>query len=170
MDLRKGEKLYHGSAWRNVVLKPGIHYGGVEKQWDETESNRFLYATRDRNLAVAMGMVGLLEDYAFDRFHYGEDGINIETDTDAGVILRGLEGKYVYLYVIVVREDQGWVKVRNKHNNAVDEWKTDTVLSEGWEIEDVRVTEWLRQNRFRITTAALLKRSKKISALEWFTQ
>ena len=40
-------KLYHGTGFNDLVLKPGYEHTGKEIKWDETESNRYLYATAD---------------------------------------------------------------------------------------------------------------------------
>ncbi len=117
--------LFHGSAFNDNELRPGFERSGVLVEWDETENNRYLYATTSKEDARLLGLASALEKrFLLDRFSYEDKTIKIvtpEKDLKTASIL-SLD---VYLYTIKTNRDDDWVKNNNQSNHIDSEWKTD---------------------------------------------
>lgn len=118
--------LYHGSAFDVDVLHPGIYYTGKEEDWDDGESNRFLYAGEDQDFVVDMALASLIDKIApLKRFNTSGDTITLEFyHMDHGFTLDQLTGKSIYLYQIVFKNKDKWIENHDEENGAVGEWKT----------------------------------------------
>lgn len=120
--------LYHGSAYRTPTLKPGIAYGGEKVEWDQGESNEYLYATSDKDAAVELGFASAIEKkFKLDRFHSDEHELTITASEH--ITMRDLEALEVYLYAISFTGADGWMLNHNAHNGMNTEFKTRKVVS-----------------------------------------
>jgi hypothetical protein len=126
--------LYHGSGYRHQELKPGFHHTGVEVNWDEVESNHFLYASTIREDAIDQGFASQMEQkYRIRRYNSTGKTVSIELDPAFPVKVEALEKLKIYVYRIKQRPVDGWVKNNNPHNNLKTEWKTDHVIKDAIE-------------------------------------
>jgi hypothetical protein len=130
--------LYHGSGYRHTELKPGFHHTGVEVNWDEVESNHYLYASTVREDAIDQGFASQMEQkFAIRRYRStgrsGQGKIQIELDPAFPVTDEEIEKIKVYVYRIKKLPQDGWVKNNNPHNNLSTEWKTDHVIKDAIE-------------------------------------
>lgn len=123
-------KLFHGSAFNDRILKPGFEHTGVEVRWDETESNRFLYATTDKDAAIGLGWASSIEkSFELDRFKFEGDTLVIElSPKHQGVSLRDLLACSVFLYTLKPKPEDQWVLVDNAVNNFKSEYKTQATI------------------------------------------
>lgn len=133
--------LYHGSFFKADVLRPGFDHTGVEITWDVTESNRWLYATGDRTLAIEMGFASAL----------AQVGVQVENfSTEPGrlrvwsrpVVDEKILAKIgrIYLYTV---SSNGFHEVRNRHNNAEGEYKRQGEVVP-LSVEEISVENFLR--------------------------
>ena len=141
--------LYHGSAHKSAVLQPGINITGNLVQWDETESNEWLYATTDENLAVEMALASSIEQsHLMNRFHTDGDQITIELDMKSPPLtLAMLKRRVVYKYVFVPQVSEGWEKVNNAVNNTTTEWKTERIITVFRRVVTISMFDWLVTKR-----------------------
>lgn len=154
-------KLYHGSAYKTDVLKPGIKHTGVKIDWDNTESNEWLYASSDRTEATMLGFFSYLEKHhGGTAFHMSANEIIITSDPFE------LDDIKVYLYSI--NTDKGWVKVNNQSNNSVTEYKTKNHIKPD-KIEEIVMSQYLRNHNYVIKTdkGKLIPNAYKHSSLRW---
>jgi hypothetical protein len=115
--------LYHGSYYLTDTLKPGIDHTKAEIQWDETESNKFLYASAGRQLAAEMGFASSLTQIGLEvRRFKTEKGI-MTIEGYSPISTTDIE-RVKQFYVYCIAPDR-FIPVNNKFNNAVDEYKTD---------------------------------------------
>lgn len=117
-------KLYHGSGYKTDILRPGFYYTHQLEQWDETESNEWLYASTDKDeailngLASAVGKVSLL-----NKMHYDDKEVVLYVEDH--LQKSKVDALKVYLYEIEAdNEFEWWLSVNNKSNNSVTECKT----------------------------------------------
>lgn len=154
-------KLYHGSAYKTDVLKPGMEHTGVKVNWDETESNEWLYASSDRTEAVILGFFSYLEKYhGGTGFHMKEHEIIVTCDPFK------LEGVKVYLYDI--NTDKGWLKVNNQNNNSISEYKTKSHIRPD-NVEEITMSQYLSDHRYVLKTdkGKVISNSYKHPAMRW---
>jgi hypothetical protein len=125
-------RLYHGSAFKHTELKPGFEHSGVEVNWDQTESNRFLYAQASKIETQLLGLASAIEKkYALARYQYRGKNITIEIDENKPLpTMSGIQALVVWLYEIDKRDEDGWVKSDNPHNNIHNEWKTTKTIKD----------------------------------------
>jgi len=122
--------LFHGSTFLSKTLMNSYDITGELRKWDETESNRFLYATTDKDEAVRQAIYSSLE-----RIH-GATRFKTEAD-ESGVLFVTVTGPLtqsqleqavaqtsVYLYQITTNKFHDWKLVNNLVNSLQDEWKT----------------------------------------------
>lgn len=135
--------LYHGSAYWTNVLKPGFKHTGVEVQWDETESNKFLYATTERETAIGLGLASAIEKaYTLNQYQIRGNSITINTDQKITVVdLYELE---VWIYTIHPGPKENWSLNKNPHNGLDTEFKTDHTIRSVRTVERVDIKKWLR--------------------------
>lgn len=140
-------KLFHGSAFNTKILKPGIKYAKKLITWDGTESNEFLYASIDKEEAIAMSFASLLEKrLQIDKFQVDEDTIIITSSVE--INQSAFKETKLYLYTIKTSEDQKWFKVNNKHNGSDDEYKTKEDIQSGcFDKEVIILSEWLKDKK-----------------------
>lgn len=114
-------KLYHGSGYKHRILLPGFERSGVERRWDKTESNRYLYATTEPVMAVLLGIASAIEQrYPLDEFHIDGKEVTYRVAGGKKVNLRNLP---VWLYTLD-GDDQSWTKVNNVSNGMDTEYRT----------------------------------------------
>lgn len=136
--------LYHGSGYRHRILVPGFERSGVERRWDEHESNRFLYATTDRDTAVILGIAAVIEKtYPLNEFTVDERSITFRLEDSRVVDIRKLQ---VFLYEIN-GSPRDWVKNNNPHNRIDTEYKTAKRITPA-SVVTVNVPEWLHGNGY----------------------
>lgn len=155
-------KLYHTSAYRTDTLRPSYQITGELVEWDETESNKFLYASADKAASIDQGFASLLEKlYALKRYVSNDKQITIYLYNKTIPKIEELYSKIIYLYIIDYDIGDGWVKVNNEHNNMKDEYKTSNIVpSESiLNIEEINVKKWLGDKKvvFIPETAGLKK-------------
>lgn len=114
-------QLYHGSAYRHDILRPGIHHTGVLQRWDDTESNEWLYASTDRQEAILNGLCSALsQEFRVDRFSW-DDNAFVITSADK-ITERDVRQARPLLYTLP--PGASWKKVNNEVNGSDTEWKT----------------------------------------------
>lgn len=145
--------LYHGSGFKQTELMPGYYRSGNLVEWDETESNKFLYVTTDREVAIGQGFASTVEK-VFKVHRYHEDGMNIEIEIDKGPLptRSDLEKIEIYLYTIEMKPADGWVKVNNKHNGLDTEYKSEETISRAIiDCEKVDMKKWLEHRHVTVS-------------------
>jgi hypothetical protein len=121
--------LFHGSGYLNKTLQPGFNYTGELVQWDKTESNKFLYLSRDENEAVLNGLCGALSiNHDIDQFSFSDDDNILKITTpDSSLTADMVYSSKVWLYRILKTKD---IKiVGNDYNGSTTEYKTDKVIN-----------------------------------------
>jgi hypothetical protein len=137
------EPFYHASAYaEKEALKPGFEYTGELIEWDQTESNKFLYATNDQEFAVDMGFSSALEKMLqVDKIETNTDFIKVYLSKNQKVPSQSvLEAITIYLYRI-----SGHVPmepVENSFNNAVGEYKYAGRIEIGSQAELIETIGW----------------------------
>lgn len=149
-------RLYHASSYLQEELKPGIAYTGEKVEWDETESNEWLYATSNKEAAIAQGLASAIEHHwLLHRFQ--SSGNHLAFTFDAGTPVptrRDLERLKVYLYVIHAHVADGWVKNSNTHNKLRSEYRTqNTVRDRIASASLVDMKQWLQGKDVSLTSA-----------------
>lgn len=143
------KKLYHGSKYKNDLLKPGFSYTNKEVHWDDTESNKSLYATEDKDSAIIMAIAGLLErENSVKKFTITNKVIGVEfyPNEPRPVITKT---DVIYIYTIKPLPNQDWVKVNNKNNVGFSEFKTNQDIQYD-KVVAVNVMDWLKANGYAI--------------------
>lgn len=147
--------LYHGSMYRHDVLKPAFQITGELREWDEGQSNEWLYATPDINLAIEMGLASAVEQkWIVNRFHTDGPEITIELDVRSPPLSQHMLHRItVTLYTITFKLMDGWERV---DNDEVNEWRTKRAVSSIRARRIISMYEWLmdrsvivRHPRFR---------------------
>lgn len=122
--------LYHGSMYQASILKPGFEHTQEEVTWDVTESNRYLYATTEKDTAILLGFASAIEHtYGLDYFHTQGNEIVIDLAPDKNnkkqiVKLDQLLNLPVYLYEIRPTGRHHWEHNKNEQNKLDTEWKS----------------------------------------------
>ena len=112
--------LYHASIYRNSELKPGIHYTGKKIEWDEAESNEWLYASKDRMEALGNALAAYLEkNHEVERVSFDDSTFVIHSDRD--ITEDQVRKAKIFLYTV---KTGNWVPVKNKVNGSTTEYKT----------------------------------------------
>lgn len=144
--------LYHGSGYDQNVLSPGFVHSHKLVQWDITESNKFLYATTNREEAINLGFASALEKvYKIDRFHSDVNTHEITIDfNDSNKQVISFNNINVYLYEIIPNKKDNWIKNNNKHNSITTEWKTEQSNIEVRNKNKIDVTSWLHSKKITI--------------------
>jgi hypothetical protein len=107
--------LYHGSRFKQPELMPGFLRSGKLVRWDNTESNKFLYATTEKSLAIELGFASSIEkQFKIDRFEVEHGKMHIQTADY--MTIKDLEKVPVFIYTIEYEREDGWMKNRNDHN------------------------------------------------------
>lgn len=136
--------LYHGSRFKQPELMPGFNRSGKLVQWDETESNLFLYASSVKDVAIELGFASAIEKlFNVTRFRVENKEITIETELS--ISQNDLAHAPVYLYTIACQAKDGWKKNNNEHNGIDTEFKTQRTILNILQCERVDIKEWLKQ-------------------------
>lgn len=160
-------KLYHGSGYYHKKLMPGFARSGELVEWDETESNKFLYATTDMAVAIELGFASAIEaKFHINRFQ-SKNGSFIVTTDDPGLVFSKVKALDVYLYTIEVQESDGWMKNNNKHNNLDTEYKTDGVITRIIRVQRIDIGDWLKDKKFAIKYEDKNGRIKRPTFTSW---
>lgn len=139
--------LYHGSKYKHRELKPAFMWTGEEKNWDQTESNRFLYATKARDAAIDMGFASALEQsFVLKRIQTRGNNIVITIESGPMPTREDLKKIVVYVYKIKKVDADGWQEVNNRFNNMPEEYKSERVIPESSIelVEEIKMEDWLK--------------------------
>lgn len=141
--------LYHGSFYNNPVLKPGFIYSGIELSWDDTESNKFLYTTENKDSAILMAIGAFLsKKETLKKFSIKNKTITVQFYAgEPEVIIE--PGDLVYLYEILPLPNQHWVKVGNKNNKDFSEFKTDQEIRYD-SVSSINILDWIKSNGYKL--------------------
>lgn len=159
------ETLYHGSAFKTEPLRPGFHHSNTLVTWDNTESNKFLYATTDRDEAIMLGFASSIEKkYDLHNFKNVGNSIQVTLQFDKPS-WKDLAKLPLYLYIIPVRQNDHWVKNTNPDNQIETEWKTDRVIQDAV-VEVIDLTAWLKDKTILILTysEAVIAKPKSVKS------
>lgn len=136
--------LWHGSAYNTDhqrTLKPGYLHSHKLVEWDNGESNHFLYATTERDTAIEQGFASAVEHrYRLDRFQSQADTLVI--DSPYALTHHDLEQLSVWLYELHPQDDEQWLFNHNASNGLDSEFKTHRVVP-WFERTRVELKEWL---------------------------
>lgn len=143
--------LYHSSSFYHSELMPGFKRSGVLVNWDEVESNEWLYATTSKESAIELGLASSIEkSFKLNFFKSEGDKITIVVE-GSGLKYGPLVNLKVYLYTFTPSVNDEWIKNNNPHNNLDTEWKTQaTVVRDIVRTERVDLKEWLRKKKVEI--------------------
>lgn len=135
--------LFHGSSHKHAELKPGIQHTSKKIEWDETESNEFLYATNKQDDAIIFGLFSYIEqNRGGQNFHM--DNKKLSADCPAFPLSEAT----VYLYSVL---DKGeWAPVGNKHNGYTREYKTQETVYP-LSVKKIDIAKHLRANGYQFT-------------------
>ena len=141
--------LYHGSYYLTKELKPGIHHTGEEIFWDQTESNKFLYATTNKELAIEMGFCSGLTQIGYEVKSFSTNNGTMKISVyDKELTLTDIyKVKQVYLYSLPM---DNFISVNNQFNNVINEYKTNKI------IKDIKNTETINIRKFLSTYKIIL--------------
>lgn len=141
--------LYHGSRFKQTELKPGFLHTGVLVEWDETESNKFLYATSVYNTAMELGFASSIEKaFDVDHFHVDKGIISIQTPDDLKI--EQLYNLPVFIYTLQCLDGDCWMKNANEHNGLDTEYKTNRTIRAIEKCEALDIRKWLTNYEVRI--------------------
>jgi hypothetical protein len=144
--------LYHGSGYKQNELMPGFKRSGVLVEWDQTESNKFLYATTDMDTAIGQGFASAAEKL-FNMSRFSEKGMEIliEIEGDKLPTIEELTTVNVYLYTIEMLPRDEWQKVNNAVNGLETEYKTEHTIKSGLHsVEKIDLAKWLAHRHVKI--------------------
>ncbi|MNZ37467.1 hypothetical protein D3C78_549130 [compost metagenome] len=145
--------LYHGSGYQQPELKPGIMHSGVKQEWDQTESNEWLYATTLLEEAIAQGFASVVEKhYKLNRYKSAGNDVMLCFEGPLPH-MEDLEKLNVYLYKIDWHKEL-WTKVDNLHNGMTNEYKTKAIVTASMidKCEKVDLKTWLSRKKVIITS------------------
>lgn len=144
----KPDTLYHSSMYLQDELMPGFKRSGKLTEWDHVESNRFLYATTERDEALLQGFASAVEKtWNVHRFQARGSKITVHIEGPHPSVA-DVHGLTIYLYTIAFDEADGWQKNRNVFNGMLTEWKTlQTIQERIVQRETLDVKAWLETKR-----------------------
>lgn len=125
-------RLYHGSMFQQSELKPGFRHTGKLVNWDHYESNTYLYATEDEEMAKVLGFFSAIEKkfkVKRSRVDDKKKEISLEFEGPAPDVEK-LKELPVFLYTIAPSPSEDWQKVKNPYNGIDTEWKTNKTVGE----------------------------------------
>lgn len=143
--------LYHGSGYKNKELKPGYLHTGKFIKWDITESNEYLYATTEKNIAIILGWVGAINiKYNCKKTQTNTTEIILHFDND--VKEKDIIHLPVYVYTIKYQEYDKWIKNNNEFNSLETEYKTKSIIASDniLKIENINMRQYLKDNNIKI--------------------
>lgn len=144
-------KLYHGSAYLDTTLKPGFEHTGVEVKWDQTETNRFLYATTEVETATLLGFGSAVEkQFPLNRFTIRGSVVKLEIEGDLTPSVKTLLAIPVYLYELTPGALDGWVANSNEHNGLTTEYKTSRTVRPSKPAQLINLTAWFKATGYTL--------------------
>jgi hypothetical protein len=156
-SIRLPDVLWHGSAYKTEVLKPGFLWTRKLVEWEHGESNHYLYATTEREAAIALGFANAVKKaFRVSRCKfYGDRVIVIEAQHSVSVF--ELLQLPIYLYEIRPEDDQSWVRNHNPRHPRESEFKTHLPIATV-RAEQIDLHAWLRNKdlNFRKATPSCL--------------
>lgn len=156
--------LYHGSIFESKELKPSYLITKIKNQWDDTESNEYLYSTTDKNLAIMMGAAAECERMGAISVHTTEN--EFKAVWENAYPRSVLHYTKIYIYTITNDPKDKWIKVNNKNNLTVDEYKTKSIISkDNFTVEELDFKQWAKSNNINIivTTQKHLQTPRTLS-------
>lgn len=143
------EKLYHASGYWQLMLRPGFHYTGEEVFWDETESNKFLYAGEDKDFVTDMGFASVIEkSYNLESFHSDKNKIEIRLRANsAPLTVSKIKLLSIYLYEMRFKKSDKWVPVET--HNTEKEWKTKNTVSYV-SVKQIAGFDWIKKRDIKV--------------------
>ena len=143
------EMIYHGSCYLKDKLMPGFERASVLMRWDQFESNKFLYATIDREQAIAQAFVDAVDKrYPLSQIVIGSDEIALKFSDYKLPSKLELSALDVYVYHIPFdREDleNPWIQNLTE-NGSNHEHKTEQIIRD-FEVEKVNLEEWMHSKK-----------------------
>lgn len=135
--------LYHGSYFKSEKeLVPAFDISGEEVIWDETESNKFLYACTSREFAIDMGFASAFEKlYLVSRVRTTKDKLIINLDKTQKLKPR-IDPNKIVIYLYEITNTNDFELVDNHFNGAVGEYKTNKHLTVGLDTEKPVEISW----------------------------
>lgn len=148
--------LYHGSGFDQDELMPGFMRSGKKVEWDETESNDWLYTTTDKQEAISQAFASMMEKtYETTGYHTEGNRIQINFPEVVHPSVKELEKLQVFLYTIRLHPDDAWVKNTNEHNQIKTEWKTQAIIDRNIiHKEQVDLKAWLANKQITFGASA----------------
>jgi hypothetical protein len=121
--------LYHGSGFDQTELMPGFMRTGKLVQWDEVESNEWLYTTTDKDEAISQAFASMIEK-TYNSMHYKREGkdIVITMEGEVAPSMAEVEKLQLFVYTIRLEPEDKWVKNANEFNQIKTEWKTQSII------------------------------------------
>lgn len=121
--------LWHGSAYATDILKPGFLWSKKHVEWDSGESNHYLYATTERESAIALGFGSAIEKrHLLDRFQVDEKTKTLVIFSPRKLTHYDLEQLQVWLYELHPQNSEQWVYNHNQTNKIDTEYKTHRIV------------------------------------------
>jgi len=150
IDNTNPKYLFHGSSFHHEELMPGYYRSKELVEWDDGESNLFLYATSSRQEAISLGFASSIEHkHTLDKISLDENVIDILT-SNTSFSLEDLHKLEVYVYTIVFNDSDKWIKNNNDVNNIKTEWKTDKTKIKYLTVEKINIPNWLKDKKITI--------------------
>lgn len=145
---RNPDTLYHSSMYLQDELMPGFKRSGKLVEWDHMESNRFLYATTEREQALVQGFASAVEK-TWKVVNFQARGRRITVTIDGPhPSVADVHGLQIYLYTIRFDPIDGWQKNNNPFNGMLTEWVTQATIQANIEQrEALDVKHWLSSYR-----------------------
>jgi hypothetical protein len=129
-------------------IKPGFHHTGEITEWDYTESNKYLYATTEKDQAIIQGFISACEKtWPVNRVLVRGNKITVGIEGNHPEI-NEVHALTVYLYTLNVHSDDQWEKNNNAFNGMTSEWVTQQTIRERIAArETINLPAWLSTKR-----------------------
>lgn len=152
--------VYHGSAYDQKKLQPGFNHTKQLVQWDDVESNQYLYGTTDKTQATVLGFAALLDkNYGLTEFHHRGKKITVVLDDKS---VKSLLKKDLIVYLYSCNKDNLWIKNNNPKNNLSTEYKTQETITPARKTR-INITDWLSEHGYSLTVL----RNNKLGSQSW---
>lgn len=156
MSIVSGKKpeithLYHGSAFSTLNLMPGFNRSGKLEEWDNTESNKFLYASADPEVATEQAFASQASKmFLVNRFQSHGNNLILTIERSRPMPRDAFKDCFVYLYRIAYHK-KDWQEVNNRTNGLTGEFKTQkTLVTEIESTQRILVNDWLKDKNLQI--------------------
>lgn len=124
---------------------PGYLRSGEIVRWDKTESNEWLYASTDREVATILGLASAAEKkWHTERFSHVGSTLFFQFDAQTDVKFEDLLGLELFVYHIEPKQEHEWLKNNNLHNKIQTEWKTKKTIDSFKSVSEVKVSELIK--------------------------